>query len=132
MTPFSELVWEVAVSFGRRLAPSTALSPEHACVAIRLDERILSGGDSRVLPLLRSLGSEEPKGPSGDQMTLEIEGIADGGMNARKRCADIGDLKRCILCSRRRIAGCEFSARLLWRMPCSWRAEGPSSRRAAA
>ena len=30
-------------------------------------------------------------------------------------------LKRCILRSRRRVGWCEFSARLFWRKPCSWR-----------
>ena len=35
-------------------------------------------------------------------MALEVEGIVDGSMNLRKRCADAADLKRCILRSRRR------------------------------
>ena len=38
-------------------------------------------GDGRVLPLLRGRGSEEAQRRSGDQMTLEVEGVVDGGMN---------------------------------------------------
>ena len=45
-----------------------------------LDKRILSGGDSRVLPLLRSLGSEEAQRCSGDQMALKVEIVMDGGV----------------------------------------------------
>src|SRR6185312_8594839 len=49
----------------------------------------------------------------------------------KKRWADPGDLKRCILRSRRRVGWCEFSARLLIRKPCSWRADNPISDLAA-
>jgi hypothetical protein len=35
-------------------------------------------------------------------MALGVEGVVDGGMKLRKRCADPADLKRCILRSRRR------------------------------
>src|SRR5580704_9950248 len=45
----------------------------------------------------------------------------------RNRCADPGDLNRCILRSRRRTGRCEFSARLFLRKPCSWRAVNLSS-----
>jgi hypothetical protein len=45
----------------------------------------------------------------------------------KKRWADPGDLKRCILRSRRRVGWCEFSARLFARKPWSWRADNPIS-----
>ena len=61
-----------------------ALSQESAGAAIQLDKGILSGGDGRVLPLLRSFGSEDPHGLSGDQMALKIERVVDGGMNREK------------------------------------------------
>ncbi len=46
----------------------------------------------------------------------------------RKRCADPGDLNRCIFRSRRRVGWWEFSARLLQRCRRSWRASSPSCR----
>jgi hypothetical protein len=49
----------------------------------------------------------------------------------RKRWADPGYLKRCILRSRRRVGWCEFSARLFLRRPWSWRADNPISDLAA-
>jgi hypothetical protein len=50
----------------------------------------------------------------------------------RKRWADAADLKRCIFRSRRRTTWWEFSARLFLRRPCSWRAQSPRWRPAAA
>src|SRR5580704_548821 len=50
----------------------------------------------------------------------------------RNRCADPGDLNRCIFRSRRRTGRCEFSARLFLRKPCSCRAVNLSSDFAAA
>jgi hypothetical protein len=44
-----------------------------------------------------------------------------------KRWADPGDLKPCILRSRRRVGWCEFSARLFIRKPCLWRTDNPIS-----
>jgi hypothetical protein len=49
----------------------------------------------------------------------------------KKRCADPGDLKRCILRSCHRVGWCEFSARLFSRKPCSCRADNPISDLAA-
>jgi hypothetical protein len=48
------------------------------------------------------IGSEFPQGGSGDEMTLKIESIVDGGMHAEEALADRADLNRCTLRSRRR------------------------------
>jgi hypothetical protein len=65
-------------------------------------------------------------------MALEVEGVVDGGVDAKKRCAEPADLKRCIFRRRRRTTWCEFSARLFIRSPCSWRQVRRRARNAAA
>src|SRR5439155_19312846 len=43
-----------------------------------------SGDGSRILPLGGCFGSEDPKCGSRDEMSLTIEGVVDGGMDAEK------------------------------------------------
>ena len=85
-----------------------------------------------VLAAVRSprperLVSEDAERAAGCGMALDVDGVLDGGVNGQEAWADPGDLKRCILRSRRRLGWCEFSARLFLRKPCSWRADNPIS-----
>jgi hypothetical protein len=69
-----------------------------------------------VLPLRRGFGSEDPQRGPGDEVSLKIECVVDGGVHIEEA---LGRASRLILRSRRRTTWCEFSARLFLRSPCS-------------
>src|SRR5579863_2110522 len=77
----------------------------------------------RSSPRPESDFSEDAKRATGGEMTLDVEVFWTAAGKDKKRWADPGDLKLCILRSRRRTGGCEFSARLFLRKPCLWRAD---------
>jgi len=58
------------------------LSGKPLRAAISLDRLISAVGFRRFRPRLHGRRSEGPKGGSGDQMALEVEGVVDGSMAA--------------------------------------------------
>src|SRR6188472_458823 len=43
-----------------------------------------SRGRDRIPPSVRRLGAEDPQRRARDEMTLEVEGVVDGGVHAKK------------------------------------------------
>jgi hypothetical protein len=63
---------------------------------------LVSCDGNRILPLGGCFGSEDPKCGPRDEMSLMVEGVVDGGMDAEKSLRGSPDLNRGILRSRRR------------------------------
>jgi hypothetical protein len=59
-------------------------------------------GSGSDFPCLESFVSEDAESVAECEMAL-VEGVEDRGVTDRKRWADPGDLKRCILRLRRRV-----------------------------
>ena len=64
--------------------PGRALSQELSEGAEQLDVSPCSRRRGRMLPSMRRLGPESPKGAAGDEVALKVERVVDGGLDRKE------------------------------------------------